>query len=52
MPYLADMLNGEIEVVDLDDPDCPMTTYGEQGPVLFRIAHCNIALNDSYVCDH
>ena len=29
-----------------------MTTYGEGGPVLFRIAHQNIAQDSSYTCDH
>ena len=29
-----------------------MTTYGEGGPVLFRIAHQNIAQDISYKCDH
>ena len=51
MPYLAEMLNGKIELVDLE-PACPMTTYGDEGPVLFRIAHQNIAHNSSDVCDH
>ena len=52
MPYLAEMLQGRIELVDLDMPACPMTTYGEQGPVLFRIAHPNIAEDSTYICDH
>ena len=29
-----------------------MTTYGEGGPVLFRLAHQNIAQDISYKCDH
>ena len=28
-----------------------MTTYGEGGPVFFRIAHQNIAEHISYKCD-
>ena len=52
MPYFAEMLKGKIEFVDREEPACPMTTYGEDGPVLFRIAHCIIALDSSYVCDH
>ena len=52
MPYLAEMLQGRIDFVDLEEPACPMTTYGEEGPVLFRIAHQNIAEDSSYVCDH
>ena len=42
----------KIELVDLKERACPMTTYGDEGPVLFRIAHQNIAQNSSYVCDH
>ena len=52
MQYLAEMLKGKIELVDLEDPGRPMTTYGEGGPVLFRIAHQNIAQDPSYTCDH
>ena len=52
MLYLAEMLQGRIDLVDLEEPACPMTTYGEEGPVLFRIAHQNIAQDSSYVCDH
>ena len=51
MPHLAEMLHGNIELVDLGEPECPMTTYGEVGPVLFRIAHQNIAQDISYKCD-
>ena len=51
MPYPAKMLNGNIELVDLDEPTCPMTTYGDEGPVLVRIANQNIAQNISYVRD-
>ena len=29
-----------------------MTTYGEEGPVLFRIAHQNIAQDPTDTCDH
>ena len=42
MPYVAEMLKGQIELVNLEDLDCPMTTYSEQGLVFFSIAHCNI----------
>ena len=52
MQYLAEMLKGNIELVDLEDPARPMTTYGEGGPVSFRIAHQNIAQDSSYTCDH
>ena len=52
MLYLAEMFQGRIELVDLDMPACPMTTSGEQGPVLFRIAHQNIAEDSAYICDH
>ena len=50
MPHLAEVLQGKIELVDLEEPACPMTTYGDDGPVLFRIAHQNIAQDSSYVC--
>ena len=52
MQHLAEMLNGKIELVDLEDRRCPMTTYGEGGPVLFRIAHQNISQVPSSTCDH
>ena len=52
MPYLAEMLQGRIELVDLEEPACPMTTYSEEGPVLFRIANQNIAEDSCYICDH
>ena len=52
MPYLAEMLEGMIELVDLQEPACPMTAHREEGPVLFRIAHHIIAQDSSYVCDH
>ena len=29
MPHLAEMLRGKIEFVDLEEHECPMTTYGE-----------------------
>ena len=51
MQYMAEMLNGKIELVDLEDVRRPMTTYGEGGPVVFRIAHQNIAEDTSYKCD-
>ena len=41
--HFAEMLRGRIEMVDLEMPTCPMTTYGEEGPILFRIAHQHIA---------
>ena len=47
MQHLAEMLQGKIELVDLEEPACPMTTYGEDGPVLVRIAHQNIAQDSS-----
>ena len=50
MPYFAEMLKGQIELVDLESPDTPMTTYAEHGPILFGIAHCNIATDDIYIC--
>ena len=46
------MLNGQMELVDLEDARRPMTTYGEGGPVVFGIAHQNIAEDISYKCDH
>ena len=52
MPYLAEMLQGKIELVDFEEPTCPMTTYGDDGPVLFRIAHQTNAQDSLYVCDH
>ena len=52
MPYLAEMVNGRIELVDLEEPVRPMTTYGDEGPMLFSIAHQNITQNSSYACDH
>ena len=52
MQHLAEMLQGKIELVDLEEPASPMTTYGEEGPVLFRIAHQNIAHDPTDTCDH
>ena len=52
MPNIAEMLRGRIEVVDLEEQLCPMPTYGEEGPLLFRIDQQNIAQDSSYVCDH
>ena len=52
MQYLAEMLQGKMERVDLEEPASPMTTYGEEGPVLFRIAHQNIAQDPTDTCDH
>ena len=52
MQHLAEMLQGKIELVDLEEPASPMTTYGEEGPVLFRIAHQNIAQDPTDTCDH
>ena len=52
MPFLPEMLQGRIELVDLDMPACPMPTYGEHRPVLFRIANQNIAEDSTYICDH
>ena len=52
MLYLAEMLQGSFELVDLEEPACPMTAHREEGPVLFRIAHHIIAQDSSYVCDH
>ena len=52
MQHLAEMLNEKIELDDIEDRKCPMTTYGEGGPVLFRIAHQNISQVPSSTCDH
>ena len=52
MQHLAEMLQGKIELVDLEEPASPMTTYGEEGPVLFRIANQNIAQDPTDTCDH
>ena len=52
MQHLAEMLQGKIELVDLEEPASPMTTYGEEGFVLFRIAHQNIAQDPTDTCDH
>ena len=52
MQHLAEMLQGNIELVDFEEPASPMTTYGEEGPVLFRIAHQNIAHDPTDTCDH
>ena len=49
---MAEMLNGKIELVDLEDARRPMTTYGQGGPVLFTIAHQNVSEDTSYKCDH
>ena len=38
--------------MDFEEPASPMTTYGEEGPVLFRIAHQNIAQDPTDTCDH
>ena len=38
--------------MDLEEHECPMTTYGEEGRVLFRMAHQNIAQDITYKCDH
>ena len=51
MPYLAKMLCGRIEVVDLENPETAMITCGVDGPTLFRIPHSNIAEDNSYVCE-
>ena len=51
MPYLAEMLGGQIEMVDLENPMTPMTTCGEQDPIFFRLAHSIISIDDTYICD-
>ena len=52
MPHLARKSGGRIQLVDLEGPETQRVTYGEVGPILFRIAHTNIATDESYGCEH
>ena len=39
LKYFAAVLEGRIELSDVDEPNMPIVYYGDVGPLLFRVGH-------------
>ena len=52
LQHFADELVGKIEMVDLDQPQHPMTTFGSDGTLLYRVGHILHRGADGAMADH
>jgi hypothetical protein len=52
LPFYASELGGRIEQVDLDAPQAPLVTFGEVGPLLYRVGHIMALGPDGHRSEH
>ena len=52
LKHYAAVLGGQIEMMDLDNMDGPLVTYGEGGPLLYCVGHQNTVGADGHAAEH
>ena len=50
--HFANVLGGRLEMVDLENADMPVVTYGSDGPLLYRVGHQIKIGEDGVGADH